>query len=259
MPWDTNLHEYVHDAMELVHQTYEGTASLGAMPRLVEVLHRVESPEIKDSAHRARDVAHAAKGAEYAAKAKTSGFALLHAHTVMGLWGALEAAVEDLALEWLEKDPTLLSRRQKFMKIKVPVSVYETLTPSARFKMIIGELQRDLGNDQSFGIGQFEKILAEVELTGAVHPRPRRLLLLAQQYRHLVAHRGGRADARFINACPDSGYVEGDLVSLSAKQMNDIFMAVIAYKEALENRVRAALGVPAHDSDGLAEWLADEW
>ena len=257
MLWRENLSDYVGDAMELVHQTYEGTSALLSMPRVVAALSKVDRRGVDTDQHQEeKDTAD--KSAAYAAKAQASDFALLHAHTVMGLWGALEAAVEDLASTWLENHPALLSR-PKFMRIRVPVAIYETLTPAARFRLIISELQRDLGNDQSFGVGQFEKILTEVELTGAVPPRVRRLLLRAQQYRHLVAHRAGRADSRFLEICPDLGYTLGDPVNLSRTQMNEIFMAMIAYMEELENRVRLARAEPILASDGLAEWLAEEW
>lgn len=234
--WSTKLRTYLGDATRLMSLTYEGVGRIRSMPELIRILNSASGPEINDEA-----LEKAAANAALAEEEVRSDFAMLHAHTLMGVWGMLESAVEDLAATWLEINREAM-KRPIFSKIKVPLATYESLGPEERHRFIITELQREIKSDLSQGVGQFEGLLKEVGLGGAVDERVRKALFEAQQIRNLIAHRGARADRRFVEACTHLGYEVGDEVTLSKSRISDLVSAIAIYMRTLENRTLVALG-----------------
>jgi hypothetical protein len=185
---------------------------------------------------RSKDASKTAKGI------RETDFALLHAHSLMGLWGALEAAVEDLATTRLVEHPELYSE-PAFARIKLPVSMLAA-SQWDRARAVVLALQREQGADGARGLGQFDKLLKPIGLGGDYAPRLRETFVLAQQYRHLVAHRAGRADAQFIAACPTVDTALGERVTLSREDFTNITTAMAIFAGILLSRRRVLDGLP---------------
>lgn len=238
--WHVRLHKYLRDTHTLVALTYDGIRKIHDLPELHRILN--SAPLASSSTSTAADqLAAAEKQAKEAAEAIDTDFALLHAHTLMGLWGALEAAIDDLIGNWIDVMPEAMNN-PVFERIKVPLGTWERMKRTEQRGLIARELGATLKAADSAGVGQFEKLLDAVGLGGAVDARLRKSLHRAQQYRNLVAHRGGIADARFVAACPHWGYKDGDEVTLSRREFDEILYAIVLYGQLVLNRCLIALG-----------------
>jgi len=67
--------------------------------------------------------------------------------------------------------------------------------------------------------------------------------------RNVIVHRSGRADRRFVDACPDWGAKVGEPLKITQKQCTNYQHAVSEYVLAVAERVAARLG--ATDSPEL--------
>lgn len=240
--WYERFREYINDAMALYSLTREGAARIRSMPDVIDLLEQavqpINDPNKLELDRQRRDALQQA--AEQAVKAQATDFALLHAHSLMGLWGALEAAIEDLVCTRLMENPELLTGAV-FSRLKLPVSAL-AMSDWDRARTIVYALQKDLATEASIGAGQFDKLLRAVDIDGGHSARVRRNFVLAQQYRHLVAHRGGRADQKFMKACPQVNVALGERVHLSSSDFNEIVIAIGIYTVTVMNRYRAANG-----------------
>lgn len=128
---------------------------------------------------------------------------------------------------------------------------------------LVREINRSIGSDLKLGVGQFEGFLEAVGLGGGLPANMRQVLLFAQQYRHLVAHRGGRVDRRFKTACPFEVAAEGEPLDIGASRFALIRTALIGYVALLMDRFRVASGAASQDDacyweDRIARLLALE-
>jgi hypothetical protein len=88
-------------------------------------------------------IAEAQKRAAFAKKEIEEGFPLLCAHSLVGLWGAFEAAVDDFLATWLEAHPSKLTDAES---IRLRVSASDLLVPieQDRIRLVLAELARSL-------------------------------------------------------------------------------------------------------------------
>ena len=171
-----------------------------------------------------------------------SDFALLHSHSLMGVWGALEATVDDVAAGWIEHTNGVTAD-SAFAKLKVNVVQFLATPESQRHRFLIAELKRDLGSSLRTGVAQFEGLLKAVGLGGDVPAGVRRALVYAQQIRNVVAHRGGIADQRFVLACPALPFAVGDKVTVTSEQFFDLIGCFSMYAVVIADRIRARTGM----------------
>lgn len=168
-----------------------------------------------------------------------SGFAILHAHSLLGLWGALECYVDDILRFGIEYFPELLSG-DAFIKVKVSVSVI--VDPDVNpIDVIALELGRQTKADLNQGIGRFECVLKPVNLDGAVPKVVVDAVYEAQQIRNVWAHRGGVADARFVEKCSQLKPVIGERFDLSVADYERLSNGLEAYGLIIINRILKAL------------------
>lgn len=183
---------YSSDTENLVHLTHEGLSRAAELPELYRDLD-VDEENLKWVEWKAG----------VAQKEIDAGFPTLHAHSLLGLWGALECLVEDIFRESIKALPELLAG-EALSKIKLPVSVLYG-SEEERANLLLFELSRNLGADKRLGVGQFEVILDPINLGGAVPHKIKDAVFDAQQTRHIWAHRGGIADATFVERRPGVG------------------------------------------------------
>lgn len=218
--------EYVED---LVHLTHEGYRFIMLEPEQLRLLD-AEDSHIKSAQWKA----------ERARREVDGGFSMLHAHSLLGLWGALECLVEDVFIHRLANDPTLLAAKE-FGKIKVPAAaVAQGATATA--EAVLFEAARANGTDLRGAPGRFERLLEFVGLGGFIPSQIAHALHRAQEVRNVWAHRGGIADRRFIEKCPDWGVGEGESVSLTFEQFGPLMHGIHMYVVLIVNRYRMAQG-----------------
>lgn len=171
-----------------------------------------------------------------------SGFPLMHAHALLGLWSALEALIEDLTVAWLIAKPNIL-QRPAFSKIRAPVADFLQLSEEDRMSYVVTELQRDLKAELRQGVKRFETVLDAIGMGGVVSPQLGKALYEAQQVRNALAHRGGMADRRLIEACPWLDLTAGQPLTVTHAKFEYYTDAVCTYLRDLINRWRAADGL----------------
>ena len=116
------------------------------LPQCVKPLKETWS----EDKHQAR-MAAANVAAAFAEIESKAGFPFMHEFALVGLWGAIEATVEDLIVALLLNEPSLLQREQ-FAKIKISLAEYELLDKEERMRFLVIELQRTLRTGQRQGV-----------------------------------------------------------------------------------------------------------
>jgi hypothetical protein len=162
-----------------------------------------------------------------------NGFPLLHAHVVVGCWGAFEAAMEDLGIGLLINEPIWL-QGEAFSRLKIPLAEYENLEPDERMRLLIEELQRSQGGKRKPGTASFEHVLNHFQLSGEVDPETKQTIWEMLNVRNVIVHRGSVADRRLVNACPRMGLKIGQLVIVTNPILN-------RYADALSRCIRSLM------------------
>ncbi|MFS8202624.1 hypothetical protein ACLVWQ_28550 [Streptomyces sp. CWNU-52B] len=197
----------------------------------------------------AEQKAEAAKRAQFAKREKERGFPLLHGQALMGMWGVLEAFVEDFCVFCLENFPESL-RSASLKKIKISLSDFMGFSESDRLRYLVTEIQREKKVGLRSGIAVFEDLLNSIEisgepqsrLAGEVDRRVRDLLYEAQQIRNALAHRSGIADRRLCEACPNLRLIPGQRILLSLDYIETLDAAIRVYVLTILNRVLSITG-----------------
>ncbi len=181
-------------------------------------------------------------------------FPLLNAQALMGLWGALEACVDDVCVDWLMESGGS-GARESMQRIRVPLADAYFLEEPDRSQQVLEWLKADQGSELKRGVGQFESVLKSVGLKGSVDPHVRTLLHYAKAMRNVVAHRGGRVDKRALEDLPGNlGLTEGESLSIGTGQLFALASAMVVYVEDLRYRARVAAAEQAIPP-GLPPWV----
>src|SRR6266849_830444 len=109
--------DYSQQSWRILHMCMRGISLHKAMPNTLTVLHETDhavcAPEEAEEKRQKYEKALKRATAD-------AGFPLLHAHDLVGLWGAFEAAVEDCLVGILINEPDLL-RSDAFSRLRIPL------------------------------------------------------------------------------------------------------------------------------------------
>lgn len=175
-------------------------------------------------------------------------FPFLNSHSLMGIWGALEGMVEDLAVSWMQHNPSVLDE-PKLAKIRLPLVEFQRMSDQDRLRFIVTEVQRDLGLELKSGATKFESLLTALGLGGSVDRKVRDAIFEAQNLRNIFAHRGGVADRRLVANCPQLHYKVGDPVKIGTENFVRMFFGIFTYGAIVLNRCRTIEGTALFDVD----------
>lgn len=224
----------------LLYLTYEGLSRVTGVPEMQRLLAEMLQ-EHADAAETARSIAESEKRAERAQTLIDTDFSMLHAHTLMGLWGALESGIADLVGSWMDVMPDVLDN-PSFRKVVIPIADWERASSREdQRRLVASKIDSLTASNPSAGIKRFEEQLKYVALDGPVDPRVSRAMFEVYHYRNVIAHRSGIADRRFVEACPDLGYKIGDPVKINRDQFAQIFFALGLYVRTVRNRCLSAV------------------
>jgi hypothetical protein len=226
--------EYIaeeRDLVELTRVSVEVLGSQDATSRLVQI-----AAENLPRAVAAKDIVRRA-----AAEVEVD-HSMLHAHSLVTIWGALETMVMDVVVTWLIHRPAILST-PKIAEMKVPYSAFESLTREERMDALANELDRQRGIRA--GVQRFEGVLDAVGLSGSLDPQLTKNVYEMQQVRNVFAHKRGIADRRFVTACPHLGYTVDDRITIGRDTWTDFTVTVVAYADVIGRRARHKLGLDA--------------
>lgn len=243
------LLKYMEESDRLVALSVDGIRKIATMVPLAEALHNLnkdlmERHEVEQSE---RGIVLTRERAEFARREIENDFPLLHAHTLVGIWGAFEAAVEDLAVLILVNDPTARNR-DAISKVKVSIAEFESLDSDERMRLIVQELQRTLRAEQRLGVNAFEVVLQAVGLDGVVKKKLSKDLFEYQQIRHAVVHRGSVADRCLMQRCPWLRLRPGDPILIRHKDYRRLANAIMDYSVAVIERLRKKYALKKDDA-----------
>lgn len=222
---------YSEQTETLVHLTHEGLAHIQRLPKVNEILVSHTGDSSKNEVQ--NQLQWKADRAKMEADA---GFPILHAHSLLGLWGALECMIEDLFIASLETRPKLLAN-EAFAKVKMPVAMLTVADPHERLRAILAEAARSTNSDLGQGASKFERLLKMVSLDGPVPRVIADAVFSAQQIRNIWAHRGGIADAKFIERCPSMGAAAGSRVDMGQEDFGRYMHGLHMYGVVVLNRI----------------------
>jgi hypothetical protein len=180
--------------------------------------------------------------ADFATKESDAGFPLLHEFTLVGTWGAFEAAIEDLIVALLSNEPELL-RVDPFAKLRISVLDFETLDKEDRMRLLLRELQRTLRSDQRQGVNAFESVLSTVGLSGKVEAEDREGIWEMNHARNVIVHRRSCIDRTFVDACPRLGFKIGDRLLINDQILRRYLNSLGGYATEIIYRIGARYGV----------------
>lgn len=224
---------------ELLRLSISGISILRGMPKIVEVLAKMQGEsgkETRDTLQRAK------KEAELAKREVKDDFPLLHAQTTIALWSALEATIRYFLTRWLQNYEKAMEV-EAIQKLRVKIGEYESLEGEERFFYILNRLEQELATPLKTGVTRFESLLDPFGLAGPVDEDVRRNLFELNQVRNALVHRAGLADRRLTNSCPWMKLKVGDPVKVDREMTTRYSESVANYALELIIRIGEHFGV----------------
>lgn len=235
--------EYSDSAGRLLHLSMRAISMTRGVPRIVEAVAQATrgNADWDEKNHKA-SLERAKEDAEFAAKECDTGFPLLHDFTLVGMWGAFEAAIEDVIVAILSNEPELL-RADPFAKVRIPLADFEALEKEDRMRILLRELQRTLRSDQRQGVSGFEAVLAAVGLSGEIKEAIRESIWEMHHARNVIVHRRSCADRPFVAACPKLGVRIGDRIPINHDLLGRYVNSLVTYATEIIFRIGTRYGV----------------
>jgi hypothetical protein len=188
----------------LVH-TEQATPLLQSVDKLIR---KVGARSVADAAQRL--AADAPFHEEWAKELRESDYAVLNAHGLVAIWGALETCIEDtiacILLYWSRTRPVLDS-----LQISFPGESIDEETAHALYTRI--ERKLAVRGDV---IGTYAAVLRVFDLEATISSDAADSLREANAVRNCLLHRGGRIDGRAIREAPALSNLEGKVIRVSS-------------------------------------------
>ena len=180
-------------------------------------------------------------------------FALLHAHSVVGIWGAMDAWIHDLLASWIRRVPQSFPLLADFLgntrgQVKVKLDAQSLLhgTQDAVAVTLVDAVVATLKDQggRARGVEWFEGRLRAVGLGRQDDdlPESARLLLSMEIVRHAYAHSAGHPAAKDERILEDAGlwFHEGR-VMIGSDEYDQYVEACLDYVSCIRQRTQTAL------------------
>ena len=225
---------------QLLDMSIRGISMIQAMPKIVSAIAFAEDRSEREDT--ASELDNAEKQAAFAKREVERGFPVLQANTALAVWSHLEAGVRLFLARWLEHEKTALDL-DAIQRMKVKIGEYERLQGEDRYFYILDRLEQELIAPLKCGINRFETILEPFGLSGKVDADVQRDLFELNQVRNCLMHRAGRADRRFVEACPWLDLEVGQQLKVTTEATKRYISSVLRYATELVCRVGERFGV----------------
>jgi hypothetical protein len=173
-----------------------------------------------------------------------AGTPLLLAHTIVGTWGAFEAAFFDGMVTWLIDKPEA-RQREALIKArkKIPSAKWDQLGEEEQVRWLVDKLYNPLKHDRPM-MDRLIALLNLVGLLGQVDDVVKRTLHEMYLVRNLIAHRASWVDRSFVEACPDLRYAVGDRLAIKQADWLRYESALMKFCLMILNRQSSQLPAP---------------
>jgi hypothetical protein len=229
--------EYWKDSRQLLDLSIEGVNNQKFMLEIYEKVQSEKTISLPEEAF-AELIKQTRAKLSFFDTEMLAGFPLLHAHTLVGAWGALEAAIEDMAVALLINEPKHL-QMAAFAKIRIPLAEYEALDKEDRMRLLVEELDRGISLGRKNGADTFENLLEVFLLSGPLNADVRKTLWEVNHVRNVIVHRNSFADRRLVKSCPWLNLKVGDKVTVTHEDIDRYGNALCDYARTILRRLKA--------------------
>lgn len=242
-PYDRFV-QYLNESSQILNMCLVSVSSADERVRAEEAFMNLHDGDLPDliwtddlrKAHAAR-IGRLREQAIFANREAERGFPILHGQAMVGLWGALEALVEDLAIAMLEEWPDLLEK-QRLTRVKVPLSRFISMDGPDRSRYLIREVTRSTGDEAVGGVAKLDAILSIIGLVSFNDRLGRRDLMEMNAMRNLIVHRSSVVDDKFSSSCPWLSLKPGDEAKVDHDTFQRYSNSVIAYVAQLREQIK---------------------
>ena len=163
---------------------------------------------------------------EFAGSETDGGFAVVHSHTLVSAWAALESAEQDLVTAALQALPGAVALAGFEPNQQDGTFSEEAAREAARWKLRAGDPVN-------------RKALRKVGLDFNLKPTTQLLLSEAGELRNCLLHRGRTIDEQAANRAPGLRGKVGESIRISAKEIDGYLEAANEWAVALTGAVTA--------------------
>lgn len=233
---------YISESQRLghvVHLSSRGISMLRGAPRIIEVIMKVEED---DSPETSKSLENAKIEAELALHEVDSGFPILHAWAIVGLWAILESLIRTFVAEWLKHKRTAW-QVEPIKRLRIRLGQYESIPRNQKHMFVTELLEKELGAGLKSGVTRFESLLEPFGLSGNVPDKIRQIIYEFGQVRNAIAHRGSKIDRQLLDACPWIGGRIGSDLHVSSEKFTKYQLTAQAYIVLIICRIGEYYGV----------------
>lgn len=162
------------------------------------------------------------------------GYHPINAHGIIGLWVAVEVAIEDTAVLVLTKDAQAAQEAISALKKKPKLAGQALGEPDAR--RIFDRLQRQFREGKTVAEG-YRLLLQALKIEMTISDKSANVLSELNYVRNCLLHRGGMADERAALEAPNLGLTLGDSICINGARYLQYFDAASEFARALLNAV----------------------
>ena len=238
---------YIAESQRLghvVHLSCRGISMLRGAPRMIEVVKKVHGDDTPETSESLKNAKIEAKLAQHEVD---SGFPVLHAWAIVGLWAILESLIRTFVEEWLKHKRTAW-QVEPIKRLRIRLGQYESIPRSQKYMFVTELLEKELGAGLKSGVTRFEALLEPFGLSGDVPDNIRQIIYEFGQVRNVIAHRGSKIDRQLLDACPWIGGQIGSDLHVSAVMFIKYQFIAQAYIVLIICRVGEYFGVDMSES-----------
>ena len=238
---------YLKESQRLGHVvrlSSRGISMLRGAPGIIKVLMQVkedDTPEISESLENAKIEA------ELAQHEVDSGFPVLHAWAIVGLWSILESLIRTFVAEWLKYKRTAW-QVEPIKRLHIRLGQYESISKNQKYMFVTELLEKELGTGLKSGVTRFEALLEPFGFSGDVPDNIRQIIYEFGQVRNAIAHRGFKIDRQLLDACPWIGGQIGSDLHVSAEMFKKYLLTAQSYVVLIICRIGEYYGVDMSES-----------
>ena len=246
------FHKRHHEGDALLHMLRDAIHFVQGRPILIEGF-RAEWGDDKTE----YELARARHNAKIALAEDEAGHPLLHAQSVVLLWGGLEALLLDFLGAWLLNIPETRAL-EPVKSLKINLGEYESLPQEDRATYLLERLEDKVGSRRAGGVERFEVLFRVFGLTSKLDGQLVRDLLELSAVRNLLVHRRGVIDARFKNQCPWTEWSLGSQLVVSHEAYHRYLDSVELYVFEVTQRLLVQHGLPRSGHKPSCRFYAPE-
>jgi hypothetical protein len=249
--------DFIKQVFDTERITLSAVKDFALLPQSIEVMEALHVYQYGDDASGDRShIEQAKEMLPLVDDQRSRGFVFFYGSGAIRLWSMLEAFVEDVLLVLLKLDPTT-ANAEAVQKVRVPLSEYGSMNADQRAIFLLDSIQRDVARGRQVGVAQFESVLKALNLGGAVDDEMRACLVELSAVRHVLVHRRGLVDHRFLGSCDWMGVDVGTEVLISRESFHMYSRAAISYSLVVYRRLMLRDGHSTTSEDKFLAVLKD--